>query len=43
LIKGNLGPSAYTKHIKMIEELEGAGFYANDLDIGSFNLNDKKE
>ena len=29
--------------MKMIEELEGAGFYANDLDTGSFNLNDKKE
>lgn len=42
LIKGNLPVAAYQKYVKTLEEFKDAGLWANDLDIGNFNLNQKK-
>ena len=42
LIRGSLPYSTYQKHLKTVEEFKGAGLYANDLDTGSFALNQKR-
>ena len=42
LIRGNLPYSFYTKYLACLEEFKGAGLFANDLDIGTLNLNSKK-
>ena len=42
MMKGNLPTSHYTKYLKLLEEYKGAGLWANDLDTGSFSLNQKK-
>ena len=42
MIRGNLPASTYTKHLKTVEEFKESGLYANDLDTGSFALNQKR-
>ena len=42
LIKGNLGPSMYEKHLKLRKAYQEAGFYANNIEVGNINLNSKK-
>lgn len=42
MIAKNLPPTALAKYYKTLEEFEGAGLYANDLDTGVLNLNQKK-
>ena len=43
MIKGSLANSHYTKYLKTLEELKDAGLWANDLDVGNTNLNQKKQ
>lgn len=42
VIAGNLSHAAFKRHLKVQAEFIGAGLWANDLDIGSFDLNQKK-
>ena len=44
MIKGSLTTGAYTRYIKTLDEYKEAGsvLWANDLDVGNVNLNQKK-
>ena len=42
MIKGSLPATSYAKYLKTLAEYADAGLWANDLDVGNVNLNQKK-